>query len=434
MKKEYLNISEIYLEKILHISLFAYLFLLIFPYTTTLREIAFWLVFLCWVKIRFKRRRPFIPINSITVSLSLFMLIALIASIAGIEPLENIRRFKGELLKPFLLFLIVATEYNSLEKIKRLSFALLIPFACYTVLTIIESANYGLAYYWDKTIREGHQWFITGYWQRGTLIFPIILGVFLLIKNRWLKYFLIFFAITEFIILTTYRGFTVFLAAVSVLLLWVLFANPKKYRLWVAGFISLFLFIFGILLHTYKGHPAIDEYRSKLGKVINVSGEFRSKGGFSNRMPVWEASVDIIKDRPLLGYGWGIKKFTRLVQQEKFLENWRVNKPYVYDFFITYRDVFFPPHNMFLEIAIQSGLLGLASFIAFFVVYVSYLIRAAIHSDSDTERNFLIILVGGVILIFIIMNLMGNELGNTGGKILFVVLGAGTAFMKDKTQ
>ncbi len=434
MPEENLDTAGYSLEKILHISLFAYLFLLIFPHVTTIREIAFWSAVLFWLILRHKRSMPFMSLNPITVSLSLFMAIAFIASIAGIEPLENIRRFKGEILKPFLLFLIVATEYNSLEKIKRLSFALLIPFACYTVLTIIESANYGLAYYWDKTIREGHQWFITGYWQRGTLIFPIILGVFLLIKNRWLKYFLIFFAITEFIILTTYRGFTVFLAAISVLLLWVLFANPKKYRLWMVGFISLFLFIFGILLHTYKGHPAIDEYRSKLGKVINVSGEFRSKGGFSNRMPFWEASVDIIKDRPLLGYGWGIKKFTKLVQQEKFLENWKINKAHVYDFAITYRDIFFPPHNMFLEIAIQSGLLGLASFIVFFVIYVSYLITAVTHSDSDTERNFLIILVGGVILIFMIMNLMGNEFGNTGGKILFVVLGAGAAFMKDKTQ
>jgi O-antigen ligase len=151
-------------------------------------------------------------------------------------------------------------------------------------------------------------------------------------------------------------------------------------------------------------------------------------------MPVWEASVDIIKDRPILGYGWGIKKFTKLVQQKKLMENWKVNKPHVYGFFTTYKDIFFPPHNMFLEIAIQSGLLGLASFIAFIVIYVFYIIRRVTHSDSNTERNFLIILVSSVLLSFMIMNLMLNELGKTSGKILFVVLGVGAAWINSKPR
>ncbi|MBI5050077.1 MAG: O-antigen ligase family protein [Nitrospirae bacterium] len=435
MNKIKINFSSSFWEKILHIFFPAYLFLLILPRVTTVREIVFWIAVFCWVMIRFRRRavaqiegqEPFIPLNPVTVSLSIFMLIALTASVTGMQPVDNLNRFKGELLTPFILFFVAATEFRSLEKIKIPLFALILAFAIYTLLTVIESTSYGFRYYWDKTNREQYFWLSTGYWQRGALIFPVILGTFLIIKNSLIKYSLITLALTEFAVIAAYRSFMVFTGIISVLLLWLLFIKNKKYRRWMAGFISLFIVIFGMLFYIKKDNPAISEYREKLGKTINISREFKSEIGFSNRMPLWHAAADIIKDRPLLGYGWGMKKFTKLVQQEKFLENWRVNQPDVYKFIVTYKDVFFPPHNMFLEIAIQSGLLGLAAFIAFIGIYASYLVRRVLRTESDAGRNFFIIIVGGVLLSFLITNLMNNELGNISGKILFVILGLSMA-------
>ena len=433
MNKEYLNTTGSILERIMLISLFLYLFLLIFPHTTTPREIAFWTSTLCWVVLRFKKPESFRALTPIIVSLSLFMVIAFISSAIGMEPLENLKRFKGELLVPFILFLIAATEFSSIERMKLLLSALLIAFAIYTLLAIAESSSYGLRYFWDETNREQYVW-LTSYSQIGAVTFPLVLGMFLLVRNTWLKFFLISFAVTEFTILTAYRGFSVFLGVVSVLLLWAIFVKPKKYRLWMLAFICLFLFSFGLLFYTHKDNPAIEEYRAKFEKIIDISGEFKSEGGFSNRIPPWKAAVDIIKDRPLLGYGWGMKKFTKLVQQEKFLEQWKVDKPSVYNFYTTYKGVFFPPHNLFLEIAIQSGLLGLAAFIAFIGIYLFYLIKNTIRNGSDTGYNFSVILIGGTFLSFMIMNLMSNELGNTSGKILFVVLGAGAAWIKVKPR
>lgn len=421
-------------EKIIHLFLFAYFLLLIFPHTTTPKEIILWTAVLCWIILRIKRPGPFIRLTPIITALSLFMVIAFIASVIGAEPIENLKRFKGELFVPFLFFLITATEFNSIEKSKRLLYAPLIAFAIYTLLAVFESANYGLhQYFWIKSNREQYIW-LDNYTQMSAIIFPLILGLILLTVNRGLRYLLVIYAVSVFGIVTAYRGFTVFSGSVSVLLLWAIFARPPKYRLWMVGFISLFLLIFGFLLHSYKGYPAVDEYRAKLEKIINVSGEFKSKGGFSNRMPAWEASVDIIKDRPILGYGWGIKKFTKLVQQKKLMENWKVNKPHVYDFFTTFKDVFFPPHNMFLEIAIQSGLLGLSAFIIFIGIYLYYLFKNILRNSSDTDRNFSIILVGGTFLSFIIMSLMSNEMGNISGKIFFVVLGVGAAWIEGKTR
>ena len=146
MQKESLINVKYSSEKIIHTSLFIYLFLLIFPHTTTLREISFWIAAICCVLLRLRKSEPFIPLNPIVISLSIFIGIAFISSVIGMEPLENLKRFKGELLIPFLLFLITATEYKTLQKAKSLFIAPVIAFAAYTVLVIGESFNYGFVF------------------------------------------------------------------------------------------------------------------------------------------------------------------------------------------------------------------------------------------------------------------------------------------------
>lgn len=432
MKKENFHMTAPTIERIMHISLFTYLFLLIFPHTTTIQEVSFWTAFLCWAILRLRKQESFIPFNPITISFSLFIVIAFIASVIGMDPLENLKRFKGELIVPFILFLIAVTEFSSIEKAKKILLAPLIAFAIYTLLAIIESTNYGLQYFWDKTNREQYVW-LTNYTQMAFIILPIMLGIFLFTKNIWVRVFLIIFATVEFIIIASYRSITPFLAVVSVLFLWILFVRPKKYRLWMIAFVALFIFIFGFLSYTYKNHQAVTEYMAKFERIINISDELKSEEGFSNRIPAWIAAIDIIKDRPILGYGWGIKKFKELVYQEKFLERWKENKPSVYEFYtVTVKNTFFPPHNLFLEIAVQSGLLGFTAFIVFIAIYSYYLIKNILRTSSDEDRNFSMILIGGTFLSFIIMNLMSNELGNDAGKIFFVVIGIGAGWIKNK--
>ena len=421
-------------EKIIHLFLFAYFFLLIFPHTTTPKEIILWTAVLCWIIIRIKRPEPFIRLTPIITALSLFMVIAFIASVSGAEPIENLKRFKGELLVPFLFFLITATEFNSIEKSKRLLYAPLIAFAIYTMLAVFESANYGLhQYFWIKSNREQYIW-LDNYTQMSAAIFPLILGLILLTVNRGLRYLLVIYAVSVFGIVTAYRGFTVFSGTVMVLLLWIISVRPLKYRWRMAVLLSLFILAFVSLMFFFKDDPGVQDYRLKFEKVINVSEEFEIESGFSNRLPAWKASIDVIKDRPLLGYGWGIKKFQKLVQKEKFMEKWKVEKPSVYNFYTTYKNVFFPPHNLFLEIAIQSGLLGLSAFIIFIGIYLCYLMKAIRYNSAENGHNFAVIVVGGTILSFIIMSLMSNELGNISGKIFFVVLGVGAAWINSKPR
>ncbi len=431
MQKEKLDTTGYSLEKIIHTSLFAYLILLPFPHVTTLREIAFWTASFCWVVLRLKKQEPFITLNPIIASLSLFMVVAFISSVIGMEPFGNLRRFKGELLIPFLLFLIITTEYNSLEKIKKLLPPLVTAFAIYTMFVIIESFEWGFSYYWDETLRDHLTW-LSGYAEMSITLLPLTLGYFLLIRTN-LRFLLLFFMLLEFIIVAAYRNISSFGGTIFVILLGALFVQPKIYRLWIRAFIVIVMLISITLLYTHKDNPVIVEYKTKLYQITHPYEELKKTGGFKNRVPLWEAAIDVIKERPLIGYGWGMKKYTKIVAEEKYLNNWRIEKPEIYAVYTLYKGKFVPPHNLFLEITIQSGIIGLISFIAFIVIYLFYIIKTSIKFNSDADRNFSVIIVAGIIFSFLIANIMSNELGRLSGKVLFVVLGAGAAWMKDKT-
>ncbi|MBI5195242.1 MAG: O-antigen ligase family protein [Nitrospirae bacterium] len=427
MQKENLNAFESVLEKTLHISLFIYLFLIIFPHTTTLLEIAFWLAFSSWavLRLKFRKHEPFIPLNQITISIFIFILIALIASLAGMDPIDNLKQFKGGLLIPLSLFLIIVTEYDNCEKIKELLIAPVSAFAIYTMLVVNESFIWGLSYYWDHFLEKYTVW-LDGYTGKGITIFPLSLGYFLLIRTN-LRFLLLIFIFLEFAIMVGVRDISCFGSIAFVILLGALFARPEIYRFWIRAFILTLLFSGAIVFYMHKDNPVMDEYKAKLYQITNLSDEIKT-GGFSNRIPMWKAAVDIIKDRPLLGYGWGMKKYPKILAEEKYLNKWKTDKPEVYNLFAPLKGKYFlPPHNFFLEIAVQVGLLGLISGIAFIGIYLFQLIKISIRSNSDMERNFFIILIAGTILGFIIPNLMSDKLGGISVKILFVVLGAGMA-------
>ncbi|HDZ61933.1 MAG TPA: O-antigen ligase family protein [Nitrospirae bacterium] len=418
------------LFKIMHASLFAYLVLLPFPHVTTIKEITFWLAVLFWLMLMPSRSQRLLPVNPVTISLALFMAIALIASITGVEPVENLKRFKGELLVPFLLFSISATEYNSMTKIRRLLTPLVIAFAVYTIFVIAESFSWGLSYFWDQTLRQQVKW-LSGYAEMSITLLPLTFGYLLLTGTR-LRFFILIFLSLEFFIAAAYRNISAFGGSVFVLLMGAIFVRPGIYRFCVRVFIVIVILISSVMLYTHRDNPAIAEYRLKLYQITHPYEELKKSGGFTNRVPLWKAAIDVIKDRPVLGYGWGMKKYARIISDDKYLSRWKTDEPKVYEIYSEYRGKYVPPHNLVLELTFQSGIIGLISFTVFFAVYLFYIIKTAIISRSDEDRNFSVMIVLGIIFSFMIANIMSNELGRLSGKVLFVVMGAGAAWLQSK--
>jgi putative inorganic carbon (HCO3(-)) transporter len=102
-------------------------------------------------------------------------------------------------------------------------------------------------------------------------------------------------------------------------------------------------------------------------KEINLSKDRPE----STRIRLWQTSFNMIKDKPILGIGLG--NFSRLFDQYK-VEG--------------YYDVTCHPHNDFLNVAVNSGILGLLAYLCIWIVFLHSTMKSILRDDkNDFSRS-----------------------------------------------
>jgi putative inorganic carbon (HCO3(-)) transporter len=155
---------------------------------------------------------------------------------------------------------------------------------------------------------------------------------------------------TACLILTFSRGGWIGLLALVVTLLvllvyWLSIQLPPFWRMW-----SLPILLVGMLSVLVLAILFVEPVRDR---VLSI---FAGRGDSSNnfRINVWLAVIDMIRDRPILGIGPGNTAFNRiypLYQQPKYTA--------------------LSAYSVFLEIAVETGLIGLFCFVWLVIVMLS---------------------------------------------------------------
>ena len=113
------------------------------------------------------------------------------------------------------------------------------------------------------------------------------------------------------------------------------------------------------------------------------SGLVRSS--LASRVMIWNASVAMIADHPMMGIGPGNFQSTYLVYQERFPRYLEWAVPH--------------PHDVYLAFWLNAGIIGLAGFIITVISIVNRILHR-LKADTETESKNLSILV---LLLFMVM-------------------------------
>ena len=147
-----------------------------------------------------------------------------------------------------------------------------------------------------------------------------------------------------------------------------------------SGFLILGVYIFSFFIS-----------QNAIGKAANFN-DSTSYGTFSNRISTvvdikdpstnirlkyWKSSIDLIKERPIAGVGYG---------------NWKLYTP-LYTNTLLDDNVFSKhPHNDFLEIAGESGIPNSLIFLSIFIVSLIFVFKT-IRSAAPTERKIIAVVI-----------------------------------------
>ncbi|WP_353777090.1 O-antigen ligase family protein [Winogradskyella sp. 3972H.M.0a.05] len=175
--------------------------------------------------------------------------------------------------------------------------------------------------------------------------------------------------------------------ATSFLIFLIHFSKNQKRR----NLIWFLIITFGLLIIGYNIPPIKNRFSELLEAFLNSNNS--KLGSTTIRMMIYDCSLSLIGDNPLLGYGVGD---TKAVLSECYFTNSNITIKEYYN-----------SHNQFLSAWLAAGVIGVASLLGM----VLYNLKLAIKSSSFVHIS--------VIILFFVSMLTENILERQNGVLLF---------------
>lgn len=293
----------------------------------------------------------------------------------------------------FCISSIASTEIsNSFHEAKNFTKWMFLPFfcSCFILYKSIDLEKYILSgmvagnlliisnlfynYFFLHINRPGSLWFEHPNSTAGTLIF---IFPFIITSGYFSVYSKFVFLILEIVALfiTGSRGaILAFLAIIGVSAL--LYKSYISKRLKENTFKSITIVLSIIIIGLSVAFCSNSKTYNRFYEIIKYHNSMAKNYVGGDRILLWESSMDMIKDYPL---GIGLKNFNKVYNDGNYIS------PYAREKWLE------SPHNIFLHICVETGLLGLILFAYLIVYQIKWLY---IHRENDLARAYFLSIIG----------------------------------------
>ncbi len=360
MRANTLKISTI-CDRIIEYGILLLVFIMPFKHTASIESIALLIPLIAWIiKLRYVPDAHFIktPLN---FPIMYWGIAIVIASVSSIAPSYSFYEFRSQFLKQIILFFIVINNIKTNKQMLKIVYVLAISASVFSI--------YGICGYFNNTLTEyGRATGAFSSYSRSAmyciLVIPLVLTVFSHAKNKYIKLALILstFLTGILLVLTFTRGPWLVLFCILLILLF------RKSRKMLISFLAALL-----LLVLFCG-PVTER--------VKFTFEFREgiDRALSGRLTLWHNSLQIIKKHPVLGVGYGPNIFRKMYLDPEY-------KFYVTDLHGDFQQS--DAHNLYLQIPIETGIVGLVVFMYLLAGYIKYVYKSYIHTEDYFKKDIL---------------------------------------------
>lgn len=406
------------IEKLGLYSWYVLLFLQAFYKFGALRQIAIFILLFCIVYAIYQGKRisliesPVFPVLAIALLIILWIVLV---SLVGPYPVESIKTIRKDFLVQILLLLAPSFYIKNINDAYKVIHIILAGFIVLTLLSSIEVIATSPKYNWEFHELKNNNLFYDGYGGLAGVYVPLLVAFIYFNKHKNTKLATFYWAILVISVslIFVYGSRAPLLAAgLSSALLLILF---KKWRV-LLGLISFS--IIGALTIQNMNMGYLNRYSSLASRETYTTNQ-----GLSQRISVWQGTIDVIKDRPFLGYGYGWKKLATVINENNFAEYW-ADRPDIRNYYLSEKGGEIKasygrvnPHNYFIQIAFEIGIVGLLLVMAFWFSIIWLLVKIFKHDKKDTG-NF-VIAYSGLLFAYMLSNIAnGYWIGSLSNIVL----------------
>lgn len=389
-----------YTNQISEYAFIAYFFTLsFFPHSVFIIKLLCLLTVIgCWIVMMISKRKPLFVKTSLNIPIFSFLLCSLVASFHSVHVQNSLTAVLHDYFTYMIIFFCMVNTIHSQEQIKRILKAMLI-----TCGLVCAYGVYG--YYTGIAIRDERLVATFEYHSRIakyiSLLLPIAVCLFFWYKDKLSRLSLALLVIlcSFSLILTMSRTSWV---AILVAMIFIGFVTQKKLLMIVL--ISVCALLISVLPSKFITHAKT---------ITQVNKFFTSQKILGERLLCWKSSIAIIQEHPLLGLGPGKKNFRDAYQQyggkikdtEKQLKKEKAHEQQQ-DIKTTKKESnkkvtsLSHAHNIFLHICVETGIVGLLSFLWLFTTAFYAAIKSLRFSSVGYEKMLLLGITASLIAIF----------------------------------
>ncbi len=257
------------------------------------------------------------------------------------------------------------------------------------------------------------------------LIFPIVFSFFLLehIKKIKIIYFIILSINYIAWMICQSRGIWISICTTLIIALYLIikFSFSKIFKENKKWLITL-LFTFLIITVIYSTDNPLN--KSAITVTERAISTFDEKDpSINTRLLIWNTTLSMIKEKPILGSGIGSFKMNYLNYQAEHLKD----NPYYAKYYSNAREA----HNEYLQIGAELGIIGLGIFLLIFFIYFLMIIKYFNQEKNDRKKIIVFGLSLGFIC-FIIHSLFTFPLHVPAlGSAFFIIVGLTIVYIKN---
>jgi O-antigen ligase len=369
----------------------------------SINEVCYYILCGALITLLLFRKTTFSLRSPLTLGMSLFFIWAILGLFTTLDFSNTLHDLRKYLLGYLVIFYVLINFYNSRNRLESLSVIVIASAVIFSIGGII------LFYYIEGnpfSTRFGESSFHFQEMYTGFMCFTTIFAGTLSLRGVFhsgsltscLSYFFCFLILSTATMLNQSRGATISLFVALIIMMF----QKRKGAVVIAVTIVMIALVTVILLPGIK-----DRFEGNLS-ISALTVDIRSK--------IFRLAGEVIKDYPVFGIGYGgeIYRNPKLIDLEKY--NAALPEKYQQN-----NGVVKSTHNMFLDVTIRTGLVGLGLFLLIFLTAFWILWDIFRRRKEDFFQSWSICLFA-CLSSFIILSLFGDALFGVQGTVLYVNL------------
>lgn len=300
---------------------------------------------------------------------------------------ESLTPLRREVLPMTVCFVLLVgwntTRLTNVQRISGMTGAIVAAYIARTFLAFSDLARQGLSHN-VYTIDKSQAAFFDYFAVDSTLAFPILLSVILYARlTHWLKALLVAVALLALTLvgISAVRTAVFCIGLVSLLQL-----LPWLWRYKVRSVVA-------ILVIALAGFAAfgskLEQIAPRYASIFSVE-TYKKDVSMVERYAIWGSVLEMVSERPMLGYGLGWQKMHDIAVNQGYIDKWSQSSDELDQWAVRYFKVgrgAANPHNLTMQILFEVGALGLVTYLALLLatLFTSLRVWRRAHNDQVVQ-------------------------------------------------